>query len=43
MVPFLERPEFRVLTSRTDGTLELLWSEVLLDGRDVGEMAKANF
>jgi hypothetical protein len=34
------QPEFGLYVSRTDGTLDLLWSEVLCDGRDVSELAQ---
>ena len=40
LVPYVDRPEFRVLVLRSDGSMDLLWSEVLFDGRDVGEMAQ---
>jgi hypothetical protein len=34
------RPEFRLLMTRQDGTLDILWSQVLTDGRDVNELAQ---
>ena len=39
MVPYVGRPELRFYVSDSSG-LDLVWSQVMTDGREVGELAE---
>jgi hypothetical protein len=39
-VRFAKPQDPRILISRSDGTLDILWSQVFTDGRDINELAQ---